>query len=130
MVIKNATSGDVWKSPSSFQLSIEDIDLDSYRSTSTGELVDKTLAKEMVGISVSWDYLTENEAEWLMNETATNPLLLTIKSPMLGNSTLTAYFRCAKRSATMIRTETSEDTTNTKWKVSCTLSQKKKVDGQ
>lgn len=130
MVIKNATTGTVWPSPSSYSSSIEDIDLDSYRSQSTAELIDKTLAKEMLGLSLSWDLTTEADAEWLMEETKNNPLNLTIKIPILGHSTLTAPFRCAKRQVEMIMTDEEEDTQNTKWKVSMTLSQKKKVSGQ
>ena len=130
MVIKNATTGNVWPSPSGYSSSIEDIDLDSYRSKSTAELIDKTLAKEMVGLNISWEFTNEADAEWLMEETKTNPLNLTIKIPLLGKSTLTAPFRCAKRQVEMIQTDEDEDTAQTKWKVSCTLSQKKKVSGQ
>lgn len=130
MVIKNASTNVVWPSPSSYSMSVEDIDIDSYRSTTTAELVDKTLAKEMLGLSISWELTSEADAEWIMEETKKNPLNLTIKAPILGHSTLTALFRCAKRQCEMIQTEEEEITTKTKWKVSCTLSQKKKVSGQ
>ena len=56
MVMK--CNGDLMKSPSSFKLQIDDIDLDSYRSQDTASLIDKTLAKGLVGLSVSWSYLS------------------------------------------------------------------------
>ena len=57
-------------------------------------------------------------------------LYLKIKAPILGKSTVTAEFRCAKRKCSMIQTDDDENTLKTIWKVSCTLSQKKKVEGQ
>lgn len=128
MVLK--FDGDKMKSPSSFSISIEDIDLDSYRSTVTAELIDKTLAKGMLGLTVGYDYLTEAEAEDIMAKTWVNPMPLTIKCPILGGKTITANFRCAKRSCEMIQTDETEQSENTRWKVSFTASQKKKITGQ
>ena len=52
-------NGETQKSPSSFKLNIDDIDVDSYRSTGNASLIDKTLAKGMVKCSFSFDYLKE-----------------------------------------------------------------------
>lgn len=128
MVMK--CNGRLMKSPSSFKLQIDDQDLDSFRSTDTAELIDKTLAKGLIGLSVSWTFLTEEEAEEIMQQTWDNPMVLTIKCPILGKKTLTANFRCAKRTCEMISTEDEEESTETKWKVSFTASQKNKVEGQ
>lgn len=128
MVLKN--NGDLVKSPSSFSIQIDDIDLDSFRSPVDAELIDKTLAKGMIGLSISWDYLTEEEAEKIMAMTWQNPMSLTIKCPILGGKLLTADFRCAKRKCDMIQTDEEEETDNTKWKVSFTASQKKPIEGQ
>ena len=108
--------GETQKSPSSFKLDIEDLDLNSYRSTVNASLIDKTLAKGMVKISFGFDYLTEEEAEEIMALTWINPMPLTI--------------RCAKRSCEMILTDDKEQSDKTRWKVSFTCSQKKKVKGQ
>lgn len=128
MVLKY--NGDLMKSPSSFSLQIDDVDLDSYRSPATAELIDKTLAKGMIAITVGWDYLTETEAEDIMAKTWVNPMPLTIKAPILGGKTITANFRCAKRKCEMISTDSVENSTKTRWKVSFTASQKKKISGQ
>lgn len=118
------------KSPGKFSISIEDIDLDSYRSTVTAELIDKVIAKGLVKASFTWSYLTEAEAEELMEETWKNPMHLTIKCPILGGKLLTSDFRCSKRSCDMISTDDEEESEETKWSVSFSVSQKKKEDGQ
>ena len=69
-------NGEVQKSPSSFKLNIDDIDVDSYRSTVNASLIDKTLAKGMIKCSFSFDYLTEEEAEHIMALTWNNPMPL------------------------------------------------------
>lgn len=123
-------NGEVQKSPSQFNINIDDIDLDSYRSTINASLIDRTLAKGMVKCSFSFDYLTEEEAEHIMALTWINPMPLEIKCPILGGKILNANFRCAKRSCNMISTDEMEQSTKTKWKVSFTCSQKEKVSGQ
>lgn len=123
-------NGVIQKSPSSFKLNVDDIDIDSYRSTSNASLIDKTLAKGMIKCSFSFDYLTEEEAEDIMALTWINPMPLEIKCPILGGKTLTANFRCGKRSVDMISTDEEEQSEKTKWKVSFTCSQKEKVSGQ
>lgn len=124
------SDGIVQKSPSSFSLDIEDIDCDSYRSTITASLIDKVLAKGLVKASFSFDLCSEAEAEALMNETWKNPMNLELKCPILGGKILSATFRCSKRKCEMIRTTPDEQSTETKWKVSFNVSQKKKVSGQ
>lgn len=124
------SDGKTQKSPSSFDLDIEDIDCDSYRSTVTASLIDKVLAKGLVKASFSFDLCTESEAEELMAETWKNPMNLEIKCPILGGNTLSAQFRCSKRKCTMIKTDKDENSNGTRWKVSFSVSQKKKVAGQ
>ena len=123
-------NGDLMKSPSSFSLQIDDQDLDSYRSPDTAELIDKTLAKGLVGLSAGWDYLSEEEAEEIMARTWLNPMPLEIKCPILGGKVLKADFRCAKRKCDMIQTDEEDESDATKWKISITASQKQAVDGQ
>lgn len=123
-------NGETQKSPSSFNINIDDIDVDSYRSTVSASLIDKTLAKGMLKCTFGFDYLTEAEAEQLMALTWNNPMPLEIKCPILGGKTITANFRCAKRSCTMISTDDVEQSEKTRWKVSFTCSQKEKVSGQ
>lgn len=123
-------NGVVQKSPSSFDLDIDDIDIDSYRSPVNASLIDKTLAKGMIKASFSFDYLTEEEAEHLMALTWNNPMPLNIKCPILGGKQIEADFRCGKRKCSMISTTQEENSSKTRWKVSFSVSQKKKIKGQ
>lgn len=122
------SDGEIQKSPSNFNVDIEDIDCDSFRSPVTASLIDRILAQGLVKASFSFDYCTEDEAEKLMAETWKNPMNLDIKCPILGGAILSAKFRCSKRKCEMISTD--DGTENTKWKVSFSVSQKKKVKGQ
>lgn len=122
------SDGQVQKSPSSFSLDIEDIDVDSFRSPVTASLVDRVLAKGLVKASFSFSLCSEEEAEALMAETWKNPMKLQIKCPILGGNMLEADFRCSKRKCEMI--DTNDETGKTRWKISFSVSQKKKVRGQ
>lgn len=123
------SDGKLMKTPSSYKDNIEDLDNDSYTSKKTGELIDNVLAQGMIKAEFGWDYLNEAEAEEILTETFKNPMNLTIKAPILGG-TITAPFRCAKRSSEMIDTGNDEDTKKSHWKVSFNVMQKKKVSGQ
>lgn len=123
-------NGEIQKSPSNFNINIDDLDVNSHRSPVNASLIDKTLAKGLVKASFSFSYLTEEEAESLIALTWQNPMRLEIKCPILGGKTLIADFRCAKRTCKMISTDEIVQSDKTKWEVSFSVSQKKKVKGQ
>ncbi len=124
------SDGVLMKTPSTYKLNIEDMDNDSYRSVVNATLIDSVIAKGMLKASFSFDLATEQEAEDLMAETWKNPMNVTIKAPILGGKTISAEFRCSKRTVEMIKTDKEENSTKTKWKCSFNLVQKKKVAGQ
>ena len=124
------SDGKEQKSPSSFKINIEDIDVDSYRSTVNASLIDKVLATGLVKASFTFDKCSEEEAEQLMAETWKNPMNLDIKCPILNGAILSAKFRCSKRECEMISTDDDENSKNTRWKVSFSVTQKGKVKGQ
>ena len=53
----------VMKSPSSYDDDIEDTDKDSYTSVVDASLIDNPIAVGMLKCNMSWDDLTEAEAE-------------------------------------------------------------------
>ena len=61
--------GVVQKTPSTYKDNIEDTDNDSYTSKVTGALIDNPIAVGMLKLEMSWDYLTEEEAEKLLHLT-------------------------------------------------------------
>lgn len=75
--------GKVQKTPSTYKDSIEDIDNDSYTSIVDGSLIDNPIAVGMLNIDMSWDLLTEEEAEQLLQLTYRNPIVATFKCPSI-----------------------------------------------
>ena len=71
------------KSPSNYDDDIEDTDKDSYSSAVDGSLIDNPIAVGMLKCNMSWDYLTEEEAEELLQVTYQNPMIVTIKAPSI-----------------------------------------------
>lgn len=123
-------NGNVMKTPTTYKDNIEDLESDSYTSKITGALIDNVIAKGLIKAEFSWDYLTETEAEEILQATYQNPMLITLKCPSVNGGILTAPFRCSKRTSEMIDTEQSEDASKSHWKVSFGIVQKSIVDIQ
>ena len=123
--------GVVQKTPSTYKDNIEDTDNDSYTSKVTGALIDNPIAVGMLKLEMSWDYLTEEEAEKLLQLTYRNPLIATVKCPSVQGGMLeNAKFRVSKRTSEMHLTGNDEDTSKSKWKVSFNLMQKELTEQQ
>ena len=74
---------------------------------------------------MSWDYLSEEEAEELLQSTYQNPMIVTVKCPSVQGGMLeNAKFRVSKRTSEMHKTGNDEDTSKSKWKVSFNLNAK------
>lgn len=123
--------GVVQKSPSTYKDNIEDTDNDSYTSKVTGALIDNPIAVGMLKLEMSWDLVTEEEAQHILQLTYRNPLIITIKCPSVQGGLLeNAKFRVSKRSSEMIQTGEDEDTSKSLWKVSFNLMQKELTEQQ
>lgn len=128
----------IWKqnnvelpTPSTYSADIEDTDKDSYSSVIDGSLIDNPIAVGMLKLSMSWDFNTEEEAESLIQKTYINPLILTVKVPVVKGGLLTnAKFRVSKRKIECLKTEKGDGTTESKWKTSFNLMQKELTDAQ
>lgn len=117
--------------PSKYSADIEDTDKDSYSSVVDGSLIDNPIAVGLLKLSMSWELNSEEEAEELMQITYINPLILTIKVPVVSGGILeNAKFRVSKRKVEMIDTEKGESTSNTRWKCSFSLMQKELTQSQ
>lgn len=123
--------GVVQKTPSTYKDNIEDTDNDSYTSIVDGSLIDNPIAVGMLKLEMSFDCLTEKEAEKLLQLTYRNPLILTIKCPSVQGGMLeNAKFRVSKRTSEMHLTGEDEDTSKSLWKVSFNLMQKELTEKQ
>lgn len=117
--------------PSTYSADIEDTDKDSYSSVVDGSLIDNPIAVGLLKLSMSWDLNSEEEAEELMKLTYINPLILTVKVPVVKGGILhSAKFRVSKRKVDMIDTEKGEGTSKTRWKCSFNLMQKELTETQ
>ena len=116
--------GQTMKTPSSYKANIEDLDNDSYTSKKTGELIDSVVATGMLKLEMSWDYLTEQEAETLLQATYKNPMMVWVKCPAVKNGVITAPFRVSKRQCEMYKTSQDESVSKDRYKVSFNLMQK------
>ena len=76
-------NGELMKSPSTYDDDIEDTDKDSYSSAVDGSLIDNPIAVGLLKCNMSWDCLTEEEAEKLLQATYKNPMIVTIKAPSI-----------------------------------------------
>lgn len=122
---------EVLQTPSTYSADIVDTDNDSYTSVVDGSLIDNPIAVGMLKLSMSWDLNSEEEAEKLMQITYINPLILTIKVPVVEGGILqNAKFRVSQRKVEMIDTEKEESTSKTRWKCSFNLMQKELTEAQ
>lgn len=122
---------EVLPTPSTYSADIEDTDKDSYSSAIDGSLIDNPIAVGLLKLSMDWDFNSEEEAEQLIRITYINPLILTIKVPVVNGGVLeNAKFRVSKRKVDCIKTELGQDTSETKWKVSFSLMQKELTEAQ
>lgn len=84
---KSATGSYVtMKTPSSYKISWEDLDSNSYRSIANGDLIRSRLTSKWYSGSFSFNYLTEKEAEDIMNMINSDPVYIRAKSPMFGTN--------------------------------------------
>lgn len=120
----------IMKTPSTYKANIEDTDNDSYTSKKTAELIDTVIATGMLKLEMSWDYLSEAEAEELLQSTYKNPMIVWVKCPAVKGGVLTAPFRVSKRVCEMYSTGKDESVEKDKYKVSFNLMQKAVVDIQ
>ena len=122
---KETSSGTTYtprKSPSSYKIDWEDLDKNSYRSITSGNLIDTVVSKSWSKLQLTYNCLTEAEIQALLPLLATNPLYVKAKNPVFGNEYVEMEMRCSKKSAEML--ETGDYT------LSFNLVQKKKVSGQ
>lgn len=73
------------KTPSSYKIDYEDLDSNSYRSVTNGNLIRSKLSSKWFKGSFSFNYITQSEAESILSMINAYPLYVRIKSPMFGS---------------------------------------------
>ncbi len=116
------------KTPSTYKISWEDLDSNSYRSIATGNLNRSIVGKKWLKASFTFNYLTEQEAETILSMINNYPLYIKIKSPLFGTNGL---FECqAYVSQVSISMQQNKENGATWTDLSFNIVQSKKVTGQ
>ncbi len=110
------------KSPSTYSGECEDLDANSYRSKTTGNLIDNVVSTRWSKLKFTYNCLTQDEFYDLTQTIKANPIYAKCLHPIFANHYIEAEFRCSKFSWDIL--ETGD------YKLTFNLVQKKRVSGQ
>lgn len=117
------------KTPSSYKIDGEDLDKNSYRSITTGDLNRPViLGKKWQKIQFGFNYLTESEAETILSMINNYPLFVRLKSPIFGSAGIIELQGYVSKFS--IEMERNKDTGATWGNLSFNFVQGKKVSSQ
>ncbi len=74
------------KTPSTYKIDAEDLDLDSYRSVTNGNLIRNIIGKKWYKIGMSWNLLNYNQVQTIINEVNQNNPTFRFKNPAFGTN--------------------------------------------
>lgn len=117
------------KTPSSYKIDGEDLDKNSYRSITTGDITRPViLGKKWQKIAFGFNYLTESEAETIISMINHYPLYVKLKSPIFGSNGIIELQGYVSKFS--IEMQKNENTGSTWGNLSFNFVQGKKVVGQ
>lgn len=118
------------KTPSSYKINYEDLDSNSYRSITNGNLIRSRLTSKWFSGSFSFNYLNQGELSVILNAINQDPLYVKIKSPMFSNGVIEMECYVSKVSVEMLRNDKTSNT-DAEWvNLSFNIIQSKVVSGQ
>ena len=109
--------------PTDYEIEVEDLDANSYRSISTGNLIDSVVSKNWSKCKFKFDNLTQAQANDIITKCSANPIYAKIENPIWSSGFIEAQFRCSKKSIT--RTLAN----GKRYSLSLNLVQKNKISG-
>ena len=116
------------KTPSAYKIDWEDLDSNSYRSATTGNLNRKIVSKKWFKGSFTFNYLTEAEVEEIVKMIKNYPLYIRTKSPLFGKD---GILECqAYVSKISVNMQQNLETGATWSSLSFNVVQSRKVSGQ
>jgi hypothetical protein len=119
------------KTPSTYKIDYEDLDSNSYRSVTNGNLIRSRLSSKWFKGSFTFNYLEESELENILSLINQYPLYVKVKSPMFGaNGMIEIEAYVSKVSVEMLKNNPKE-TNGSQWvSLSFNIVQTKVVAGQ
>lgn len=109
--------------PSTFEIELEDLDSDSYRSIVTGNLIDNPISMNWSKCKFEFENITTQQAQDLLQRVSKKDIYARIENPVYTGGFVEARFRCSKKA--LAKVKTSDD----RWNVSFNLVQKNKIAG-
>ncbi len=79
-----SSDGSNWtlmKSPSSYKLNWEDLDNDSYRSVTNGNLIRNVIKRRWVKLALKWSVLQDTDVSTICSAVNTDTVYFKVKSP-------------------------------------------------
>lgn len=110
------------KTPASYSGECEDLDANSYRSKTTGNLNDNVVSTRWSKLKFTYNCLSQSDFYAITEVIKANPIYAKCLHPIFPSHYIEAEFRCSKFSWDVL--ETGD------YKLSFNLVQKKKVTGQ
>ena len=74
------------KTPSTYKIDMEDLDLDSYRSVMTGNLIRNVIARRWFKVQMSWKLLDYNQVQAILSQVNQDNRMFRFKSPAFGTN--------------------------------------------
>lgn len=119
------------KTPSSYKIDYEDLDSNSYRSITNGNLVRNRLSSKWFKGNFSFNYLTQSELNEILSVINSDPLYVRIKAPMFGQNGVVEFEAyVSKVSVEMLRNNPNSFNDDEWVNLSFNIVQTKVVDGQ
>ena len=116
------------KTPSTYTINWEDLDSNSYRAITNGNLKRTIIGKKWFKGTFTFNYLTQTELDTILNMINAYPLYIRVKSPLFGSG---GFLECkayvSKVSVSMQQNQENGATWNS---LSFNIVQSEKVAGQ
>lgn len=109
--------------PTEFELELEDLDSNSYRSVTTGDLIDNPIGMNWSKCKFTFENLSKNEAYNLIQSVSKKDIYAKVENPIYSTGYVEARFRCSKKSIKKMKSRGDN------YIVSFNLVQKNKIAG-
>ena len=123
--IKPSASGSYTQmlQPTDYDIDVEDLDANSYRAITSGNLIDTVVSKNWSKCKFKFKALTKAQVTDLIAKVSVNPIYAKIENPIWASGYVEAQFRCSKKSISKCKTH------DARYDVSINLVQKNKISG-
>ena len=84
-------NGALMPSPTNYKVSFEDLDNDSFRSVTTGNLVRNIIKRRWAKVSMSWNVLSAEQVDTIMSAVNQDSRTFRMRSPAFGSSNFISF---------------------------------------